>query len=98
MGGEGRLTEKVPPHAAPIKRIAAVQALETEVGLVEVLAMGGVSAPALTAAAAGLIREHDVIARLEPLHALTHPLHHARPLVAQHQGMVSLHPAVAEVD
>ena len=35
---------------------------------------------------------------LDRLDALAHPLHHARALMAQHQGAVSLVPTVAEVD
>ena len=64
VGGERRLAEEVAADAAALQRIAAVQALEAEVRLVEVLAIRRVSAPALTAAAAGLVGEHDMIAAL----------------------------------
>jgi len=97
MGGEGRLTEEVAPHAAALQRIAPIQALETKVGPVEVPAMGRMPAPALTAPAARLIGEHDMIAVLDTLHALAPPLDHARTLMTQHHGIVGLHPAVAKV-
>jgi len=41
MGGERRLTEEVPTDSAALQGIATVQALETEVRLVKVLAMAG---------------------------------------------------------
>ncbi len=80
-----------------MQRIAAVQAFETEVRLVEVLAIRRVSTPALTAVAAGLVGEHDMIAALDTLHALADLLHHARALMTQHHRVGCPVPVVAEV-
>ena len=97
MGGERRLTEEVPADSAALQGIATVEALETEVRLVKVPAMGRVSTAARTAAATGLVGEHDMIATLNALHASANSLHHARTLMTQHHRSVGLVPIVAEV-
>jgi hypothetical protein len=86
VGRERRLAEKVAAHPAPVQGIAAIEALKTEVRLVEALASGRVAIPALTAAATRLIREHDMFIGLEALHALANPRHHSGTLMAQHHG------------
>jgi hypothetical protein len=77
------------------------QALHRTVGklnrFLKVLAMRRVSTPALTAAAARLIREHNMITALGTLHAPTHPLYDASTFMTQHHSVVGLVPAVAEV-
>ena len=87
----------MPPYAAALQRIAAIQALETKVGLVEVPAMGRMPAPALTAPAARLIGEHDMIPAPDTLHAFARTFYHARTLMTQYHGIVGLHPAVAKI-
>jgi hypothetical protein len=53
------LAEEVPADAAAFKRVAAVQALKTEVGLTEPLTVCRVVSSTGTALTAGLIGEHD---------------------------------------
>ena len=98
MGGERRLTEEVASDLAATERVTAVQTLETEVGFPEMLAVGRLPAPALTTPAAGLIGEHDMVSAFDTLHVLARSLHHARALMAQDNGPISLRPAVAEVN
>ena len=96
VGGERRLAEEMAAHAAPVQGIAAVGARQTEVQLVEALATRGVSAPALTALAAGLIGEHDVIAGRDALDALADLFHHPGAFMAQDYRRPI--PVIAETD
>jgi hypothetical protein len=81
-----------------VQRIAAVQAPESEVCFVKVSAIRRVSAPAWMTAAAGLIREHDMITAFETLHLLADLLHHPATLVTQHHRFGRPAPAIAKVD
>jgi hypothetical protein len=83
VGGEGRLAKEVPVDAAAFKRVTAVQALKTEVGLMEPLTVCRVVSSTGTALTAGLIGEHDMVSDLHAFHASTEPLNHAGPFVAQ---------------
>jgi hypothetical protein len=95
MGGEGRLAEEVPPHAAALQGIAAVQARQTEVRLPEMLAIHRVSVSAWSASAARLIGEHNVIAGLDLRYLLADLFYRARALMTQHRGCPA--PIIAKV-
>jgi hypothetical protein len=92
------LAEEVAANAATLQCIAAVEAPETEVRLIETAAMRRVSAPAMTAVTARLVREQDMIAPLDSLHASTHLLYHSCTFMTQHYCVVRRIPVVAEVD
>ena len=98
VGGKGRLTEEVPTDAAALQRIAAVQTCEAKVCLIEALAIRGVSLPAWTAVAAGLVGKHDRVAALDTLHAFTDLFHHARTLMTQHDRAIGFGPVVHKAD
>jgi hypothetical protein len=83
--------------SALLQCIATVQALEAEVQLIKVPAMGRMSASALTATSAGLVGEHDMVATFDPRYTCTDPLHHSRTLMPQHYGDVGLIPVITEV-
>src|SRR5512136_2968025 len=59
--------------------------------------MSRLSSPAMTAAAARLVRENDMVASLHGLYALSHLFNHARTLMTQHHRRVGLVPVIAEV-
>jgi hypothetical protein len=83
VSGKGRLAEEVPADAAAFKRVTAVQALKTEVGLIEPLKVCRVvssTGPALTS---GLVGEHDMVFNSHAFHAFTESLNHAGPFMAQ---------------
>jgi hypothetical protein len=55
------------------------------------------AAPALAAAAAGLIGEHNMIAAPDTIHLRAYLLHHACPFMTQHQRAIRFVPVVTEV-
>lgn len=62
MRGERRLPEKMAPHTTAAHCIATVQACEIKVQLIEAFTVCRVVVSALSAVAAGLVGEHDMIA------------------------------------
>src|ERR1019366_44844 len=83
VGGEGRLAKEVPVDAAAFKRVTAVQALKTEVGLMEPLTVCRVVSSTGAALTAGLVGEHDMVTDSHTFHPLTESFNHAGPFMAQ---------------
>jgi hypothetical protein len=97
MSGERRLAEKVPANATALHRIATVQASETKVQFVEMFTVCGVFTSALSAVAAGLVREHDMIATREVLHLLPNLFYYSSALMPQNHRGASRIPVFAEI-
>ena len=78
------MAKKVSAHAATFKSVTAVQALETEVGFIEPLAICRVACFAGKTSAAGLVGEHDMISAPYPAHSFADSHHHVGTFVTQH--------------
>jgi len=64
----------------------AILAAATEIMRKEIRAMAWVACHARLAYAARIIRQHDMVTRLDAGHAIAHGLNHARSLMSQDDG------------
>ena len=73
----------MPTDAASRQGIASVQTGKAEIQFPEALAIRRTAGPTWPALAAGLVREHDVVAAPNALHSLSDALYDTRTLMAQ---------------